>query len=331
MLPRSAKKSKKGSSNPARSSTLRVVRAARSVQINGRAIERLADLWIAEKVGVPVWAGDKHYLTNDPRRQLEYVILLDALNFCFWPIRGEKWFFEDHGEKTSGYFALALALKKFFEDHSEKGLRDFLNISYAEFAAIFQGGENLQLLKKRWEIARDVAGVIARRYGGDVRKFVAAADGDAGQLTRKIARELPSFDDIAIYGGKKVHLLKRAQILVSDIVGAFGGRGPGRLKNLKYLTAFPDYKLPQLFHHYGVFEYAPNLEKKIVRGAFIKAGSVEEVEIRAATIWAAEWLAEELNCRGMKILPYQTDWLLWEQSQKIILRFPHHRTTTWFY
>lgn len=307
------------------------MRVVRSVKINRQAILKFTDLLNTEKTSIPVWSGDKHYLSADPRRQLEYIVLLDALNFCFWPLRGEKWGFKHNGRKITGYFALALALKEFFEKYSGKGLRDFLAMPYGEFAAIFQGGKNLQFLKKRWQIASAVAGVIARRYGGDVIRFVAAANGDAGKLVRKIARELPSFDDVAVYGGKKVYFLKRAQILVSDIIGVFGGCGPGRFKNPEYLTAFPDYKLPQLFHHYGIFEYAPSMEKKIARGALIRAGSAEEAEIRAATVVAVEMLCAQLGKCGLKILPYQTDWLLWEMSQKMKLRAPYHKTSTWFY
>src|SRR5207237_1375190 len=70
-----------------------------------------------------------------------------------------------------------------------------------------------------------------------------------------VATRFASFRDMARYEGQAVHFLKRAQILVSDLFGAYGGRGLGRFHDLSVLTAFADYKVPQVLRAEGLIVY----------------------------------------------------------------------------
>jgi hypothetical protein len=113
--------------------------------------------------------------------------------------------------------------------------------------------------------------------------------------------------------------------------GILHGKGIGRFSDLGYLTAFADYKLPQYFCYKKIFEYAPELKKKILRGAMIPAGSRDEMELRAATICAVEKLDGALLRRGVDLYPFAVDWLLWNSSKREKLSMPHHLTKTVFY
>jgi len=319
--------------NPVLASTLAVVRKSKSVTISRKEVTRLAEGWSKSRVSAPIWDTEHHLESNDTRRLADYVILLDSLNFCFWaPDEGNKWSVDYRGEIYRGYFALSTSLKKFFENEPKKANFNYLSqISFEEFSSIFQGEGVLQLLKKRWEIVRAVSKFLADNYSGNSERFVLSGGHKAAKLVPKIAGELPYFNDEATYGGKKVYLWKRAQILVGDIYGITKGVGVGYFDDLDYLTAFPDYKLPQILNHWKVIEYSPKLVEKIKFRTELKPGSNEEVEIRSATVWAVEYLKEELRARGVRLKSFEIDWLLWNESKRIEMSKPHHLTATIFY
>lgn len=316
--------------NPVRETTLFVVKNSEHVKINMERLQSLAHRLSKPNLSVPGWTFDFHLKAKDEKMMLDYIILLDATNFCFWAKKGPRWEFEYDDKKWNGYFALALALKTFFEKNPEKGkLEYFKDISFDEFKKILQGGKRLLFLKERWKTAKEVSAYILKKYKNS-KAFIKNEGGSFAKLVPQIAK-IPSFDDVHEYKGKKVYILKRAQILAGDIMGEFNNKGIGHFKDLGYLTAFADYKIPQILNSWGVLEYTKRLEEKIQKGTLIKSGSEEEVEIRSATIWAVEYLCKELKELGMDIYPYQIDWILWNESQKIQLNVPYHKTETIYY
>ena len=315
--------------NPVRLATARVAAKAKNVKINGAKLKALAAKFAAADSRVPLWPKKMHLETSNRGALLDYLVILDSLNFCFWS-KKERWRFVYGRKEYNGYFALSLALKKFFEENPEKGNLDyFAEISFGEFKAILGGGKNLLFLRKRREIVRAVSRALLKLGGAE--KFILSAGGKLSVLVPKIADVLPSFNDAVRYRGEKIYFWKRAQILAADIWGAFGGKGIGRFGDPEYLTAFADYKLPQILYFCGVLEYSEKLTRKIEKRKIIPAGSEEETEIRAATVRAVELLAGELRRRGRKINPFQVDWILWDKSQKNKMTLPYHLTKTWFY
>src|SRR3989338_562321 len=73
--------------NPVRITTLEVVKNAKDVKINRDKIKKLAEDWIKNGIENSFWPEDFHLQTKDPQKLLDYLIILDALNFCFWPAR----------------------------------------------------------------------------------------------------------------------------------------------------------------------------------------------------------------------------------------------------
>jgi len=340
--------------------TAPVIQYARYVSLNPRAIERAADALAQKRVDPPAWNFDYHFF-DSTARSVNYLFLLDTLNFCFWG--KPKWGIEYKGKKLDGYWALAASLKHAAEENPRVLDAEFLaNISPQELAHILRGRSETEsppgipLFAERWRGVRDLGTVLRDRWGGDAARFVESAQGDAARLARLVAESISSFNDIAVYeirereSGRadekfslspprplahslhEVNLFKRAQILVADLYGAFGGKSWGQFKNIDALTAFADYKLPQILRAWGILKYTLSLAKKIDARIELKAGSAEEVEIRAATLWAVEFLREQLAARGRALMSIQVDWILWEASQG---RFPgmkpYHRVRTVFY
>ena len=126
--------------------------------------------------------------------------------------------------------------------------------------------------------------------------------------------------------------MKRAQILAADLHGAFDGSGLGRFDDLDQLTAFADYKVPQVLRRLGMLVYDESLSATIERKTLIQPGSTAEIEIRAATIWAVEAIRQALEQMGSRRTAYELDWLLWQAGQTPDgADHPYHRTLTPYY
>ena len=172
---------------------------------------------------------------------------------------------------------------------------------------------------------------MLERYQGQFINAVSRAEGSAARLAELVVHDFPSFNDVAEYRGEQVRFYKRAQLLASNLWGAFGGKTWGAFSDMGALTAFADYKLPQLLREYGVLEYSPELAARVDSRTMLLAGSPEEVEIRAATVQACELLRDELAELGISFWAFQIDWLLWNQAQGMPMQHPYHLTRTIYY
>jgi hypothetical protein len=321
--------------------TAPVVAEARAVRIVPEEVARVADALAAKatdgRLAVPPW--DKHYHWHDDRgRAVNVTLLLDALNFCFWADPGEpRWTIAYRGERLDGYWALAAAIKRAIEiNECPLWDADFLqNIDDDDVEAIFHprraSAGRIPMFKTRVANIREVGRVLCDKYDGWFGAAIEAAGGSAPALVRRVVEDFPSFDDTATYGGREVRLYKRAQILVSDLYGALDGRGWGKLRDLDRLTAFADYKVPQILRAEGILAYAPDLAARIAAREPIPAESPEEVEIRAATVWGVELLRRALAERGVTARAFEIDWTLWTLAQDRAGMEPYHRTRTVFY
>ncbi len=307
---------------------------ARDVSLDRAAIRHFAKEISKGGSPVPPWPGWCHYFDGGIKT-LTYLIVLDSINFCFWPLPGKKrWQIRYRGEILSGYYALAVALKEAFE-------KEEIPIAEAEFLASLEmnafcdvlGGEgSLQLINERLLILRETGEKLMRLFEGKATNLLEAGDGSAVRLVRAVVSAFPSFRDEAQYDGKRVCLFKRAQLLAADIHGAFEGKGWGAFADIAVLTAFADYKLPQVLRHLGIMLYSRKLSEKVDSQELIPSGSMEEVEIRANTIISVELLKEELRSTGISMESSEIDWLLWNLGQGSKFRKrPYHLTSTIYY
>ena len=101
---------------------------------------------------------------------------------------------------------------------------------------------------------------------------------------------------------------------------------------MERLTAFADYKLPQVLRELGIISYHPELAARIDALEYLQAGSEEEVEIRAMTVWAVEELRRGFQEHGRKVTSPRIDNWLWQLGQMDAFRKrPYHRCRTIFY
>jgi len=303
---------------------------SRLVRVDKQALGRFVQKLLAEKIELPSWDSHHHFHDNG-EDTVSYLLVLDTLNFCFWPQPGNaKWEIEYKSEKISGYYALAVSLKKALESGVPITDAGYLaKLSFGELKQILGGRGELQLLKHRLRNLNELGDALLSEYDGKAHKLVENAENSAIKLARLLAEKLPSFRDVAKYGGQKVVFYKRAQIFAADLYGAFEGKKWGSFTDLDKLTAFADYKLPQALRHLGVLRYARALEQKVDKKVFLDAGSSEEVEIRANTIWAVELIRQGLDRLGKGLRAFEIDWILWNLGQQgEFKKKPYHRTVT---
>lgn len=272
---------------------------------------------------MPPWDAAIHF------EDANYVLVLDALNFCFWADPGQtRWEVEYQGQRFNGYKALSTALRRAVEEGVPLLEADWLaQVTPEQMAHVLRGVGEIPMMEQRVANAREVGQVLAARWEGRFESMARAAGGSAVELVLLVERELGSFRDVARYRGQEVRLLKRAQILVVDLFGTFHGQGPGALTGLEQLTAFADYKIPQILRTLGTLVYSDELAALVDSRTELPAGSEKEVEIRAAMIWAVDELA-----RAMGLNAYEIDWYLWNEGQRPQPgEQPYHRTRTVFY
>lgn len=310
-------------------STQSIVDRARLITIDDTAIEK----W-ASRVTLDELRPTEHKLLAElPGNQAQLaniVLLVDALNFCFWsddPIRFE-WRGKTYHRFEAMFVSLLLAAKydaKWFDP------AHWLSVSRAEIEDVLRGKGQLHLLDDREHIIRETGQVLLDRFDGQFMNAIESVNERAWPLAVLLMTNFDSFRDVTRYKGQPVYFMKRAQICALDIAIAFDSHGYPPLTNLDELTAFADYRLPQALRHLGVLRVDPGLASAIDRGDEIPANSDAEIEIRAATIHAVNRMMKAAAICGKLVPAWQVDWYLWALSHNPAVQVNHHRTRTVYY
>ena len=324
------------SSNPCsavRETCARVMDNARHVRIDDGAIRIFAqqtDTDMQLKVSGVTWDSAGWHYCSDAAQfgplTCQYIFVLDALNWCFWPTEGLE------------YDNIATALKDVLE--ADSGAFDgarLASLSLKEMETKWFPSHALPEPEERLARLNELGAALETHFQGQAANMVQAAHGSAVQLVSLVLQYLPGFRDTCIYQGRLVHFYKRAQILVGDVWAAYGksrvqAAHPYYFSDIGELTMFADYRVPQLLRHFGVLEYEEDLSATVDDRLEVAFGSPQEVEIRAATVLAVERLREVLELRGVSLLTIEVDWLLWQMGEESKERIkPHHRTRTIYY
>jgi hypothetical protein len=196
------------------------------------------------------------------------------------------------------------------------------------------------LLDERLAALHDAGRVLLSKFGGTAANLVAEAEQSARKLVHLVVDNFTSYRDEFEFEGHRIGIYKRAQIFVADLWACFEGQGYGQFDDVDFLTAFADYRVPQMLETFGVLAYDKSLKQCLESGILLASGSREEIEIRACTVHAVELLKEEIA----KLLPRESDELkklnsalldhhLWDlcKAKSTVLRLPFHKTRSWFY
>ena len=305
-----------------------MVAATDLVEIDATALPRLAQT-ISAAPPPPPW-GDPHLVDAPAETVAGWTLLLSALNFCFWDDE-PRW----RVGGRDGYLALVIALRRAHDDGVPLAdPRHWTRWSVDDLAAALRGDPGgppaPPLLAERHAVARELGTWLVETHDASALSALARSGG-AADFAATLAASLPGFRDVASWQGGEVAFLKRAQIAAADCAAALGGRAPAGLRDRTELTAFADYKVPQVLRHEGVLRYAPALADAVDSRCALSAGSEEEVAIRAATVVAVEALTAALRADGDPVCAADVDARLWWRGQEVAGMAPYHRVRTIWY
>ncbi|KAJ9670511.1 hypothetical protein PVL29_026814 [Vitis rotundifolia] len=260
-----------------------------------------------------------HYFDNGPLT-VQYLFVLDTLNFCFWP------------DKDLSYDHLALGLKEALQNDKSVFDADRLQkITGPHLRKLLKWPRPLPLENERVRLLHEVGLELERSFEGKASKLVESCGKSAANLVALVTRHFPGFRDHSVYKGHQVFLYKRAQIFAADLWGAFEGQGYGEFNDISSITIFADYIVPAVLRQLGVLRYSSDLASIIEANREIGSGSEEEVELRACSIYAVEKMRELLSKKsGNQVLSVELDLWLWSfgiQCQSL----QHHRTLSIYY
>ena len=281
----------------------------------------------------PQWHHPCHYFDGS-EKTVRWIFVLNVLNHCFWPDRDRPaWAVTYGGADYSGYWGLAASLKRAMDNGVPVTDAAYLSRLPAEdLRDVFSGEGEIPLFEERLNNLREAGRIVESHWSGDIVNLVESARESAVLAVRKIIASFPSFRDQAEYGGSTVYFWKRAQLFASDLHLAFDGKKWGRFHDIEELTAFADYKLPQVLRELGVILYRADLGQRIDRMDLLEPGGEEEVEIRSMTIHAVEALREAFARAGKPVASSRVDNWLWQLGQlEPFRRRPYHRCRTIYY
>ncbi|KAF3440836.1 hypothetical protein FNV43_RR19122 [Rhamnella rubrinervis] len=260
-----------------------------------------------------------HYFDNGPLT-IQYLLVLEALNFCFWP------------DKDLSYDHLASGLKAaLLNDKSAFDVDRLQKYTGPQLRELLNWPRPLPLEDERIRLLHEVGFELERSFNGKASNIVEACGKSAIKLVSLATCHFPGFRDHSVYKGHQVFLYKRAQIFAADLWGAFQGQGYGEFNDIGSITIMADYIVPAVLQQLGVLKYTSNLAKLIEANSEIVSGSEEEVELRACSIYAVEKMKELISIKsGKQVLSVELDLWLWSFG----IQFPslqHHRTLSIYY
>lgn len=304
----------------------------RNILINDNAIEKLTETFLNEELDTL-----ESNLFED-RWSLPEIfnltLIFNAMNFCYWAQQGEpKWTIEINGKSLDGSIALAkLVEKAATEDRRFLDWGYLHKLSWKKFRKMFEGSNTaIPLIKERYDNLFSLASDMLSQYQGSSDNLLKATSFCASRMLKRLST-LKCFEDESVFENEIVYFWKRAQLQVkmfNDIRESFGYKP---MQNLHVLTAFADYKVPQLLRHLGILRYSKELSEKVDNYKLIPKDSRLENEIRISTVVAVEKISSAANAKGIRILPSHVDSILWNRAaSNMHLMKPYHRTYTTSY
>jgi len=311
--------------------TKKVVENSKSVSIRKEGVQKFCNSFSSNDSATTELGDTAQF---DISQRIGLVCIFNCVNFCFWAPKGkEKWATNVGGEMVDGANGIFRALEKALKNDVPLLDAHFLKtLDREELSEILNGNVEIPLLNERVRCLNEAGEVLLGNFDGSFMNVLMRAHNDAVELVNIFSRFFPSFNDYAVFEGTKIEFYKRAQLNADMINHRLVRGGEKKLSNLDKLTAFADYKVPQMLRKFGILEYTSELSEAIDSYEEISAGSREEIEIRASTVWAIEQIKEMLLFRFPQITARQLDEHLWSLGQiKSPDNKPYHRTKTIFY
>ena len=279
-----------------------------------------------------------HNSDQKPEDVVRKTMLINTLNFAFTDFSSQiKYSLNAGGNTFSDTDAMVYQIDQAIENginfYDGYFLRD---INETTFKSIFTANIDMPMAKEKTNVLNKVGEILVAEYKGDWLNFIKSGPKNLYQngegLIERLVYQFERFRDTSIYLGQEVHFLKLAQLAFWGIHRELSRHKDFYIEDMENMTAFADYIVPVALEKMNIVTYSDKLKNKIEQGVLIESGSIEEIEIRSATLFVTAQLTEEINkLRGVndKIIIPQLDFKLWTDfhAEKSF----HHLTKTIMY
>ena len=273
-----------------------------------------------------------------PEDIIRKTMLINTLNFAFTDFESQIKYALNVGDNTFSdtdamVYQIDQAVEVGIDFYDGHYLRD---ITETTFKSIFRANIEMPMSKEKTDVLNQVGQILVEEYKGDWLNFVKSGPKKLYQngegLIERLVSQFERFRDTSIYLGEKVHFLKLAQLAFWGIHRELGKYDDFYIEDMENMTAFADYIVPVALEKMKIITYSEKLKNKIEQGVLIESDSIEEIEIRAATLFVTAQLTEEINKLRLddeKIIIPQLDFKLWTDFHAN--KSPHHLTKTIMY
>lgn len=310
----------------------KIFKEVTDISINENEIENFVSSLVGKKLETTELNLFKSSLNQSDAFKL--TLIFNAMNFCYWAKKdAPKWTIEIEGKKLDGSIALVKLLEK-IATYNKKFLdwRYLSKLTFKEFDGYFEGCNiEIPLIKERYKNIISLAKNILSIYKGNSDLLLKSSQNCAGRMLKRLSI-MSCFKDQSNYKKQTIFFLKRAQLQVKMYSDIYQGKTGKPLRNIQILTAFADYKVPQLLRHLKILNYSPDLAEIVDKYKLIEKDSKLENEIRISTIVAIEKIKKVAQQKGLCLTSSQNDNILWNRaaSNKDQMK-PYHRTYTTAY
>ena len=304
--------------------------AAWGVHVDHDAIEREAQrLATAELPGVSSGVAT---LPHDwpESAWVTFHTLVMSVMACLWaPDGDEQWTTDIDGVTYTDAPAMFGAFRRWLVLRDDDvDLTPLLDMTADDAAELFRGDGTLQLLPERAANLCAVARTITDEWNGRFIDAITSVDHDAEAFVQLLMARVPGFDDIAHSELGDLPFAKLPRLAAAMIAQ----RVP--LRGLEDFPVYPDYMIPKVFRHWGIFRYDPDLAATVDARRLVPADSHWEYGLRWATVYGGERLREAMTRAGRAITGPELDYALWYSGvlgPDADAMGEHHRTITMRY
>lgn len=324
--------------NPVLKSLKPVIKNSKHVWTIEEKVKEIAPRIAEEELKLPDW-NVPVYIEESSKRTVDFIMLFNSINFAFTEFEEPHRKFEVKQPgmdfNWNGAFAMVYCIKRAMPKILDA--KYLASMTMEEAKKVFQGETiEIPMLKERVEIFQEVGTVLDEKYKGHFYNLVEDSNyhafKDGNGVVEKLVKDFPSYNDVSHHKRREVKFYKRAQLAVGILYARLLGTKLFDIKGIDDLTVYADYVLPVSLTALGVMKKTEELEKKIQNWEEIKKDSLEELEIRAHTIYGADLLIKEVNKyrqEDKKINALHMDYKLWSETKNPILKgYKHHLVRT---
>ncbi len=277
-------------------------------------------------------------LTIDPEVHIRKTMLINTLNFAFTDFEtSTKYQLKNTDGEFSDTDAMVYQINKAIE--KEVPILDgsyMATITEEQFHKIFSANISMPMHLEKIRTLNEVGEILCKEFDGDWLNFITVGpkklyhEGEG--LIERLILHFKRFDDFSNYNNHSVYFLKLAQLAYWGIHRELSNSNYFFIEDMENMTAFADYIIPVALNQMDITSYTPGLNQKIAQGELIEKDSLEEIEIRAVTLFVTAKLTEEINklkSNEEKIIIPQLDFRLWTEFHAN--DEPHHLTKTTMY